>query len=568
VLTLRDYQTRDHAKIRAALEAARSVVYVSPTGSGKTRVTCRLIDEDVEAGKRVGFIAHRKELIDQCSKRLNDHSIAHGIIMRGHAPDYDHAVQVASIQTLVRREAPALDILYVDEAHHAPSDSYQGIISAYPNLVSLVGLTATPCRLDGRGLGCFQEMVIGSTAAELTQDGWLVPAKVYAPSRPDLTGVHTRAGDYIAAELQAAMDKPKLTGDIIQHWFKLAEGMRTVVYASGVTHSRKIVDEFIARGVPAAHLDATTKKTERERILNDLEAKRLLVVSNCGILTEGWDCPSVACIILARPTKSLALYLQMVGRALRPSPDKTYCLVLDHAGATLRHGFVTEDREWTLDGAAKPKKPKDDSQSVRLCLNCYNVYESSLGACPECKWAPPVKAREVKSEGGDLVELDPACRIKKLSKYPAIRHLQLVAAVMGYKPGWVFFQLQRMRRGLKPDIPKKAIELLNERNRISEAGPGRVQQTSGRAGVETKYRRRLQSSRSRQTYRRTVSAPSYLRSSGGCRYYGRNWASRPAPGNRVQGRKERTERPAEALPKDDRAVRRDLHPGPQCQRNR
>lgn len=535
MITLRPYQTRDHGAIRAALARHRSLVYVSPTGSGKTSVTCKMIEEDVAAGLRVGFIAHRKELIDQCSNRLNDQKIAHGIIMRGHGAEYGHAVQVASIQTLVRRDAPALDSLYIDEAHHAAAGSYQRVVSAYPDLVALVGLTATPCRLDGSGLGCFETMVIGSGARELTADGWLVPSKVYAPSRPDLGGVHTRAGDYIAAELQAAMDKPKLTGDIVQHWLKLANGMTTVCFAAGVEHSKKVVAEFVANGVPAAHLDADTPKDERERILNDLEQKRLLVVSNCGILTEGWDCPSVACIILARPTKSLSLYLQMVGRCLRPYPGKTYCLILDHAGATLRHGFAIEDREWTLEGVTKAKKAKDESPSVRLCLNCYNVFESVLVACPECHWVAPAKPREVKAEGGDLVELSPTYNIKKLSKVPAIKHLQQIAALMQYKPGWVFYQLQRMRRGLKADIPAKAIQLLNERNSLSQAGSGHSQQNPGRSGLETKHRRRLQSSRPRSTYRGSSGSTNYLRSSGCGRYHG-TYRLRPAARDRVQDR--------------------------------
>ena len=379
-MTLRDYQASDDARITEAFQSHRRVLYVSPTGSGKTVVLCKRIQDAVAAGRTVDFIAHRKELIDQCSKKLTDNGIAHGIIMRGQRGDGDAPVQVCSIQTLIRREHRRADIGIVDEAHHAPSDSYQGALSAYP---FTLGVTATPCRLDGRGLGdCFDGMVVGSTARELTAAGWLVPSRVFAPTRPDLQGVHSRAGDYIAAELQAAMDKPKLIGDIVDHWLRLAKGRPTVVFATGVKHSLSIVAAFRVAGVNAAHLDADTPIAERESILADLASNRLSAVSNCGILTEGWDAPIVSCVIIDRPTQSLSLYLQMVGRSLRPYPGKSDCLVLDHAGATLRHGFVADDREWSLDPSVRHGRPKDDSPAVRVCLNCYMAYESRLGPCP------------------------------------------------------------------------------------------------------------------------------------------------------------------------------------------
>ena len=221
------------------------------------------------------------------------------------------------------------------------------VVEAYPD-ARIIGLTATPCRMDGRGLGnVFQELVQCPDVAELTRMGFLVPAKVFAPVRPNLKGVRVRAGDYVEGDLAQRVNTNKLVGDIAQHWFRLGERRKTVVFAVNVAHSLHIRDEFRKAGVLAEHLDGTTPREHRKRILKELATGKINLISNVGVLGEGWDCPEVSCAILARPTKSLGLFRQMIGRILRPAPGKTDAIVLDHAGGVFAHGLPDDPIQGT-----------------------------------------------------------------------------------------------------------------------------------------------------------------------------------------------------------------------------
>ncbi len=282
------------------LAGHRRPLLVLPTGGGKTVVAARIIAGAVERGRRIIFIAHRKELIDQASAKLDASGIDHGIIMASHwRRRPDAPVQVASIATLINRDLQhPPDLIFIDECHRARAASYQSILEAYPAAFA-IGLTATPIRSDGKGLGnLFDRIVQGPSVAHLTEQGFLVPARVYAPANPDTAGVKVTAGDYNQGALQQVMDKPKLTGDIVAHWRRLAEGRLTVCFASGIQHSQHIVEQFRDAGVTAEHIDGTTPKEDRERTLADLAAGRVQVVSNYGVLTEGWDCLDIETEIL------------------------------------------------------------------------------------------------------------------------------------------------------------------------------------------------------------------------------------------------------------------------------
>lgn len=348
--------------------------------SGKTVIASHLIDSAVIKRSRVVFIAHRKEIIDQTSEKLRSMDIEHGIIMSGHAPSALAEVFVASIQTLVRRELPQADLIILDESHHGPCNSFQKIIEAYPNAV-IIGLTATPCRGDGRGLGnIFNSIVQVAQTYELISQGYLVPTIVYAPSKPDLGGVHIRRGDYDAAELENAVDRPKLVGDIVDHWHKLAHGRQTIVFATGIPHSLHLVEAFRNSGETCEHIDGETPKRQREEILGRLISCETRIVCNVGVLTEGFDAPSVSCIVLARPTKSFGLYLQMAGRGLRPSPGKENLLLLDHAGAVYEHGMVDQHIDWTMDEKEKAFRKKEYEKKTLMpwtCGHCFRINEPS-----------------------------------------------------------------------------------------------------------------------------------------------------------------------------------------------
>lgn len=312
--TLRDYQQRALDELRSGILAGyRRPLLVAPTGAGKTSIAAELIRLATARGRRILFLAHRTELIEQCSERLDGQGVDHGIIKANHwRRKPHHQVHVASVPTLVNRQlSTPPDIIIIDECHRARSDSYQHIIDRYPQAV-IIGLTATPIRTDGKGLGnIFNVMVQCPSVAALTAMGHLVPTRVFAPSKPDLTGVKKTAGDFNQQGIQNAMNRPTITGDIVATWKRLASDRITVLFATGIEHSLHLRDAFLAAGISAEHLDGDTEADRRRKLLADLAAGRIRVLCSVGVLTEGWDSPGVSCAILARPTASTGLYLQM-----------------------------------------------------------------------------------------------------------------------------------------------------------------------------------------------------------------------------------------------------------------
>jgi len=345
---LRPYQADVIEKLRAAVAAGqRRSMLVAPTGSGKTIMAGSIVASGLCRRSCVLWLAHRRELVQQAQGKLFELGVDAGIIQAGFKPCPELPVQIASIPTLHARavrtrkiDPPPADLVIVDEAHHVRARSWKAILALYPD-VPIIGLTATPCRGDGRGLGnVFDVMVECPPVQTLIDLGFLVSTKVYAPSRPDLAGVRVERGDYVEKQLAQVMDRGELVGDIVTHWLRLAERRKTVIFATSVAHSVHLRDEFRRASVLAEHIDGSTSLEERDGILRRLSRGEIEVVTNCMVLTEGWDQPDVSCIVLARPTRHMGLYRQMVGRVLRPAPGKDHALVLDHAGNVFQHGFV------------------------------------------------------------------------------------------------------------------------------------------------------------------------------------------------------------------------------------
>ena len=343
----------------------------------------------------------------------------------------DMSSQVASIQTLHARafrgqlmELPSADLILVDECHHAPANSYRRIISAYPDAI-IVGLTATPCRGDGRGLGgIFDAIIECPQVAELIEQKYLVRTKVYAPVNPDLKGIETRAGDYVETQLSERMDRSELVGAIVPHWFKHGQPRKTVCFATSVAHSIHIRDEFIKAGVRAEHVDGALPKPERDAILARLASGDLDLITNCMVLTEGWDMPEVSCCILARPTKKMGLHRQMVGRVLRPAPDKINAIILDHSGAVFRHGFVEDHVEWQLDPdkrAASPiraGRPRVGYASRLVeCSQCSAIRMAGE-RCQHCGFLPQRRGNPADYVEGELALVDRQRRIAQAISDP------------------------------------------------------------------------------------------------------------------------------------------------------
>jgi DNA repair protein RadD len=397
IQTLRPYQSTAVIQTRHALRSHRRVLIVAPTGAGKTTIGAEIIRLTVERGRRVWFLAHRRELITQASARLDQFGIRHGVVMGQHWRDRPHElVQVASVQTLINRDfdvPPSL--IMIDEAHRATAASYQSVIQNAGNPYQ-IGLTATPIRGDGKGLASmFDVMVQCPPIAELIQQGHLVPPRSFAGRRIDLHGVRIAGNDYDRDELADAMNKPHLVGDVVTEWLRLANGRPTMVFAAGVKHSRTIVDAFLAAGIKAAHLDGETPKDERTSILQRLADGRLTVVSNAMVLTEGVDVPVVSAVVLARPTKSKGLYLQMAGRGLRTAPGKTDCLILDHGNCTMEHGLVTAEQNWQLldDSTRKRGKQVSYAETFKVCPDCGEVAELQTDVC-NCGYVFAVRSKQ------------------------------------------------------------------------------------------------------------------------------------------------------------------------------
>jgi DNA repair protein RadD len=384
-VSLRQYQSSSIDEVRACVrKGVKRILLTVPTGGGKTLTSAAILAAAVAKGSRVIFAAHRKELIDQTCATFYRLGVKSFGVVRAKDIRLDLAqpIQICSVQTLARR--PALDgikIVVIDEAHRAVSPSYRKyLFEAYPDAI-FIGLTATPIRGDGKPLGIdWHELVIGARYSALIADCFIDEPLVYStPVLPDLSKIHTVAGEYDQKELEEAVNRGSLIGSLHDQWNKLADGRRTVVFAVSVAHSEAIVAMFREKGVRAEHLDGTTPEAERAQILARLDAGQTQIVSNVGVLCEGWDMPSCKCLLLARPTKSLGLYMQMAGRILRPWNDVAP-LILDHAGNFDRHGAPHADREWSLSDQVK----ETGTVAAKCCPACFAYIARGLIVCPHC----------------------------------------------------------------------------------------------------------------------------------------------------------------------------------------
>lgn len=422
-VTLRDYQEDVINRARQALRRSRRVLIQAPTGAGKTVLASFMVGQTVSRGQSAWFICHRAELVDGTSKTFAKFGQPHGIIAAGYPMAPAQLAQVCSIDTLKNRlhqlRAPKLAI--IDEAHHCSAAGWALVIDwLHQHGALVVGLSATPQRLDGQGLDAhFDDMVPGPSVAWLIEHGHLSRYRVFAPPGADMTGVRKTMGDFARGETAERVDKPKLLGDMIEHWHRHARGMRTVAFGVTVAHSQHIAEQFKAAGIAAAHLDGGTPKAERARIIRDYAEGRLQVISNVDLFGEGFDLSAIAqrdvtvdCVIQGRPTQSLSLHLQQVGRALRPQPGKV-AVILDHAGNTMRHGFPDDEREWSLAGREKGKKAANDNGPPPpvICEGCFNAIRRPLPpACPHCGRGMTAQAKEITVGDGELVEMTDAMK--------------------------------------------------------------------------------------------------------------------------------------------------------------
>ena len=456
-MNLRPYQQTAVDTLRQSyLTGHRAPLFCLPTGGGKTFVFSYVAQNAVSKQKRVCVLVHRRELLLQASKSLLSMGVEHGII----APGFNRttqAVQVASVQTLARRirqDPLTFDLLIVDEAHHAAAGTWQTVRDAFPAAM-LLGVTATPVRSDGKGLDAvFDDLIIGPSVAELIAGGHLVQPIVYAPPvQFNMDGVRKRGGDFDQRDLSDKMDKPTITGDVIGHYRKLCDGKPAIAFCASVAHAEHVAAEFQAAGYRAKSVDGSTPPAERAAAIDALGRGDLHVLTSCDIISEGTDIPAVTAAILLRPTMSLGLYIQQVGRALRPAPGKDRAIILDHVGNVLRHGMPDDDRDWSLEGTARTGKAANDNvPAVKQCTRCYAAFKPQP-ICPQCGHHEAIKAREVAVTDGELSEITAQQaeamrreRKQEIGGARTIEALEEVARKRGYKPGWARF-IMKSREG-------------------------------------------------------------------------------------------------------------------------
>jgi DNA repair protein RadD len=451
-----------------------------PTGAGKTVIAASIIKEAANHGLFALFIVHRRELVIQASAKLVDNEVDHAVLMGAESSEYiGQRCVVASIQTLYARafrskkiDRPPAGVIFFDEAHHCRARTYVEIRKAYPE-AKIVGLSATPARRDGRGLGgdLFSDLVKVPTYRWLIDQNYLVSPIVFAPVRPDLTGVRTLdTGDYSPSELDTRMNTSALVGGIIEHWFKLGQNRPTIVFTSGVRHSEHLKREFRAAGVEAEHIDANTPLEQRKRIIAGFRAGTVKVLCNCMIFVEGFDEPSASCLILARPTKLLTMYRQMVGRVIRPHREsgKVDARILDHSGAVYRHGYPDDEIEWVLSPDEKAINQSEvgragsgsHKRELTTCPKCAAVRLEGEG-CHLCGWKPETKPRYLHVANGELgrVARDRSVRANTYRPDEKRRiHAQLlwIAREKGRQAGWAA-HAYKAKFGSMPAAPPWAL---------------------------------------------------------------------------------------------------------------
>lgn len=408
VPALRDYQAEGVEAIRDHYRSgAKSVLYVLPTGGGKTVTFSYIVGSSAAKGKNCLILAHRRELVEQASATFGAFGIAHGQIMAGRSMNRQ-PVQIGMVGAVVNRVAriPAPNLIVIDEAHHSTAATYRKILDAFPG-ARILGVTATPQRTDGAGLGdIFSAMVSGPPMRALIGSGALAPYTLFGPpQKADLSEVKTARGDYDQKQLASAVDRATVTGDAIEHYLRICPGKRAAVFCVGREHAEHVAESFRNAAVPAARIDGTMDAGERSRIIAAFVAGDILALTSADLISEGFDVPMIEAAILLRPTQSVIVYLQQVGRAMRPSHGKDRAIILDHVGNFLRHGFPDDDREWTLEGRRKGEKRQIGRMPITTCGVCFAAYPPSLGRCPHCNAEREVSGRTIEYVDGNLIEI-------------------------------------------------------------------------------------------------------------------------------------------------------------------
>ena len=450
-MDLRPYQTDAIDRLRQSIAAGRKrIMLQAATGSGKTVIAGAIIQRALDKGKRVTFCVPALSLIDQTVSHLYAEGITDVGVQQANHPmtSPSKPVQICSVQTLLKRDLMLADLVIVDEAHKIFDLYLDWMGRPEWAKVPFIGLSATPW---SKGLGrLYEELIVVRTTEDLINDGFLSPFRVFAPSHPDLSAVKTIAGDYQTSGLSGVMSDKALVADVVETWRTHASDRPTFVFAVDRAHAAALQEQFIAAGIPTGYCDYKVLLEEREDLRRKFERGDIQVVVSVQTMTTGIDWPSVSCIVLARPTKSEMLYVQMVGRGLRIKPQGGDCLILDHSNTTERMGFVTNlnrDKDYLDDGKTRKSsdgKPADEALP-QICTKCSFLKPPKVSTCPHCGFEAKRQSK-IRNEAGELVELSAsrkpvetvAGKLAKLAPNGVLQGmLATVAKERGYKDGWV-----------------------------------------------------------------------------------------------------------------------------------
>lgn len=423
MIELRPYQTAMIEQTRQHFRERRKRVLLQlATGGGKTALASRMLHGAADKGKRVWFCCHRRELVKQISEAFDREGLGYGYIAAGQPMELSKQAQICSIPTLAKRwqKAERPDVIVVDECHHAASKSWSDLLKQFPDAY-IVGLSATPCRLDGKGLKeYFDVMVQGPSVVELIEQGYLCDYRLFAPGGVSRERLRKSMGDFNATDVNSLMSNPVIVGNAIEHYRKHTPNTQTIIFAASIERSKDVAKKFTDSGIPALHMDGTLDDHVRDEMVRDYKRGLIRVLSNVELFSEGFDLPSIETGILMRPTMSLAMHKQQMGRVMRPSPGKKFGNFIDMVGNTDFLGWPDDDIQWTLtDGVVKEKK--DTVGSPRICSYCFSSSRAGSRICRNCKQPFPVESRQVDEMDGELVEMDKASRKQRAPRTPEQR---------------------------------------------------------------------------------------------------------------------------------------------------
>lgn len=525
MIILRRYQNECVEKVRSCIRRVVScILMVLPTGGGKTVIFTYMAQRASERGNKTLILVHRIELLRQTSRALEKFEVDHGMINPLYTPNFSANTQVASVQTIVKRLAYFLavnwipDFIIVDEAHHATAGSWRKVIEhfkVYNPKLSVIGVTATPTRSDGQGLGTeaggmFDEIVLGPPPKWMMEQGFLVKAKVLSPPKGfNREELPNKRGDYNPKELENLINKPTITGDAVSTYREKCDqaGRRipAIMFCVSVKHTEEVAQEFRNNGFRFYAIDGTTDDETRKSVLDGLLDGSVDGVCSCDLINEGTDVPAAKYAGLLRPTKSLGLHLQQIGRVLRPvfaegydletqegrlsailNSDYPEAYIADHVGNVgylvnglfvENHGLPDKEHVWGLEGEIKRKRGKklDLSVKVQMCKSCFHVHEPAP-VCPECGHVYEIKDNQPKKVEGQLQEITSEMTVKKLDPVKQVKNIEVakansieelleIANQRGYKDGWAHYQfsLKEKKESARLEKLQRKIDIAEEK---------------------------------------------------------------------------------------------------------